>query len=93
MAAAAKRENLPTFATTESLIDTKAPVLAGLVSRYRAIGEFAAYKAEQVLVGHHHARDVPVETLSRFVFIVRVDVAKALGFLPPITLLNYAEFR
>jgi len=93
VAAAAKREGLPTFATTESLIDTKAPVLAGLVSRYRAIGEFAAYKAEQILVGHQRARDVPVETLSRFVFIVRVEVAKALGFLPPITLLNYAEFR
>jgi len=93
VAAAAKREGLPTFATTESLIDTPAPVLAGLVSRYRAIGEFAAYKAEQILVGRRRARDVPVETLSRFVFIVRVDVAKALGFLPPITLLNYAEFR
>ena len=93
VAAAAKGEGLPTFATTESLIDTPAPVLAGLVSRYRAIGEFAAYKAEQILAGHKHARDVPVETLSRFAFIVRVDVAKALGFLPPITLLNYAEFR
>jgi ABC-type uncharacterized transport system substrate-binding protein len=93
VAAAAKRESLPTFATTESLIDSTAPVLAGLVSRYRAIGEFAAYKAEQILVGGHAARDVPVETLSRFVFIVRVEVAKALDFLPPITLLNYAEFR
>lgn len=93
VAAAAQREKLPTFATTESLIDTPAPVLAGLVSRYRAIGEFAAYKAEQILVGHHRARDVPVETLSRFVFIVRVEVARALDFLPPITLLNFAEFR
>ncbi len=92
VAAAAKRESLPTFATTESLIDTPAPVLAGLVSRYRAIGEFAAYKVEQILMGRR-ARDVPVETLSRFVFIVRVEVAKALGFLPPITLLNFAEFR
>jgi putative ABC transport system substrate-binding protein len=93
VAAVARRENLPTFATTESLIDTTAPVLAGLVSRYRAIGEFAAYKAEQILVGHHPARDVPVETLSRFVYIVRVEVAKALDFMPPITLLNFAEFR
>ena len=93
VATAAKRETLPTFATTESLIDTPAPVLAGLVSRYHAIGEFAAYKAEQILAGHLRARNVPVETLSRFDFIVRVDVAKALGFLPPITLLNFAEFR
>jgi putative ABC transport system substrate-binding protein len=93
VAAVAQRENLPTFATTESLIDTPAPVLAGLVSRYKSIGEFAAYKAQRILSGHERARDVPVETLSRFVFIVRVEVAKALGFLPPITLLNFAEFR
>jgi len=93
VAGVAQRAGLPTFATTESLIDSPAPVLCGLVSRYRAVGEFAGYKAEQILVERHPARDVPVETLSRFVYIVRVEVAKDLAFLPPITLLNFAEFR
>jgi putative ABC transport system substrate-binding protein len=57
------------------------------------VGEFAAHKAEQILVGGRRARDVPVETLARFAFVVRVDVARGLDVLPPITLFNYAEFR
>ena len=93
VAEAARIRRLPTFATTEALIDSPAPVLAGLVSRYREIGAFAAYKAEQILVRGMHARDLPVETLSRFAFIVRVEVAKALDFLPPVTLFNFAQFR
>jgi putative tryptophan/tyrosine transport system substrate-binding protein len=93
VAATARQERLPTFATTESLIESPAPVLAGLVSRYRTIGAFAAYKAEQILAARKRARDLPVETLSRFSFIVRVEVARALDVLPPVTLLNFAEFR
>lgn len=91
--AAAKKERLPTFATTESYLEGDAQVLTGLVCRYRQIGEFAAFKAEQILTGRRKAREVPVETLKRFSFIVRMDVAKALDILPPITLLNYAELR
>lgn len=91
VAAAAKKERLPTFATTESYLEGE--VLAGLVSRFRQIGEFAAFKAEQILLGKRKAREVPVETLARFSFIVRMDVAKALDILPPITVFNYAELR
>ena len=93
IAFAAAHERLPTFATTEALLEGSAPVLAGLISRYRAVGEFAAHKAEQILMGGRRARDVPVETLARFAFVVRVDVARGLDVLPPITLFNYAEFR
>ena len=92
IAAAAAHERLPTFATTEALLEGSAPVLAGLISRYRSVGEFAAHKAEQILPGAG-ARDVPVETLARFSFVVRVDVARGIDVLPPITLFNYAEFR
>lgn len=93
VAAAASKERLPTFATTESYLDGSAPVLAGLVCRYRQIGEFAAFKAEQILTGKRKARDVPVETLARFSFVVRMEVAKALDIMPPITVFNYAELR
>jgi len=93
VAAAAAHERLATFATTESLLEGSAPVLAGLISRYRSVGEFAAHKAEQILAGGRRARDVPVETLARFALVVRVDVARGLDILPPITLFNYAEFR
>ena len=93
VAAAAMAARFPTFASTESYLTSKAPVLAGLVSRYRAVGEFAGYKAEQILAGGKRARDVPVETLTRFSFVVRADVARTLDFLPPIGLLNYADLR
>lgn len=93
VAAAAQAQRLPTFATTESLIGSPAPVLAGLVSRYREVGAFAAYKAQQILEHRAAARELPVETLTRFSFVVRVAVARALDFLPPVTLFNYAEFR
>ncbi len=45
---AAMAEGLPTFASTEQLMETGA--LMGLVSRYHSIGQFTAYKAEQILV-------------------------------------------
>ena len=91
VAAAAMKARLPTFATTESYLESQ--VLAGLVCRYRQIGEFAAFKAEQILTGKRKAREVPVETLARFSFVVRMDVAKALDILPPVTIYNYAELR
>jgi len=91
VAAAAMKARLPTFATTESYLESQ--VLAGLVCRYRQIGEFAAFKAEQILTGKRKARQIPVETLARFSFVVRMDVAKALDILPPITIYNYAELR
>lgn len=93
VAAAAMRARLPTFATTESYLDGESQVLAGLVCRFRQIGEFAAFKAEQILTGKRRARQIPVETLARFSFVVRMDVAKAIDILPPITIFNYAELR
>jgi hypothetical protein len=33
-----------------------------------------------------------VETLKRFSFIVRMDAARKIGLLPPVSLFNYAEF-
>ncbi|QJR16578.1 ABC transporter substrate-binding protein [Usitatibacter palustris] len=93
VAAAANKEKLLTFATTESALEGESKVLAGLVSRFYSIGEFAAFKAEQILVGKKKAHDIPIETLTRFQFVVRMGVAKAIDALPPITLFHYAEFR
>jgi putative ABC transport system substrate-binding protein len=86
---AASELGLPTFASTEQLMDSGA--LAGLVSRYYSIGQFTAYKAEQILTRKARARDIPVETLTRFSFQVRMPAAHALKLPPPLTLFNYAE--
>lgn len=80
---------LKSFASVETLLNVKGPVLMGLVSKFYQVGQFAAYKAEQKLNG---VVSVPVETLKRFSLIVRMDTAKALGALPPLGLVDYAEF-
>jgi putative ABC transport system substrate-binding protein len=86
---AALAAGLPTFASTEQLM--QAGALTGLVSRYHAIGQFTAYKAEQILVKRAPPARIPVETLSRFSLQIRMDVAEALRLPPPLPMFNYAE--
>ncbi|MBL8521805.1 MAG: ABC transporter substrate-binding protein [Betaproteobacteria bacterium] len=93
VANAAAELQLPTFSATEAALTGKAPVLAGLVASYYTIGQFAGFKAEQILIKGKRARDIPIETLSRYSFIVRMDVAKRLDILPPVSLFNYAIMR
>lgn len=86
---AAMELGLPTFASTEQLM--QAGALCGLVSRYYTVGQFTAHKAEQILVGRQPVSAVPVETLKRFSFQVRMSAARRLGLLPPMSMLAYAE--
>jgi ABC-type uncharacterized transport system substrate-binding protein len=86
---AAMENHLPTFASTEQLVETGA--LMGLVSRYYSIGQFTAYKAEQILVHKVAPSKIPVETLTRFSLQVRMDVAEQLSLPPPLPMFNYAE--
>jgi putative ABC transport system substrate-binding protein len=86
---AAMQNQLPTFASTEQLVETGA--LIGLVSRYHSIGQFTAYKAEQILVQKIPPARIPVETLTRFSLQVRMDVAEQLKLPPPLPMFNYAE--
>ena len=86
---AAMESNLPTFASTEGLMETGA--LMGLVARYHSIGQFTAYKAEQILVHKRRPEQIPIETLTRFSLQVRMDVAAQLQLPPPLPMFNYAE--
>jgi putative tryptophan/tyrosine transport system substrate-binding protein len=87
---AAAEAGLPTFAATEALMTAGA--LAGLVSRYYNVGQFAGYKAEQILVHKIPPGRIPVETLSRFSLQINLPAARRLGLLPPLAMFNYAEF-
>ena len=93
VAAAARREKLPTFATTEAVIDAPDDVLVGLVAPYRAVGEFAAHKAARILFEGQLANQIPVESLKRFSLVVRIDVARKSGILPPLEFFDFAEMR
>lgn len=80
---------LPTFASTEQLM--QAGALSGLVSRYYAVGQFTAHKAEQILVGKQAAATIPIETLQRFSYQIRMPAARRLGLPPPLPMMSYAE--
>jgi putative ABC transport system substrate-binding protein len=81
---------LPTFSATEiALREGKA--LFGLVSRYENVGRLTAHKAEQILARKLHPKDIPIETLARFSYIVNMSVAAELDFYPPLKVVNYAE--
>jgi putative ABC transport system substrate-binding protein len=86
---AAMEVKLPTFASTEGLMETGA--LMGLVARYHSIGQFTAYKAEQILVQRKKTETIPIDTLTRFSLQVRMDVAEQLQLPPPLPMFNYAE--
>lgn len=86
---AAMELGLPTFASTEQLM--QAGALSGLVSRYYNVGQFTAHKAEQILVGKVAASTIPVEALKRFSYQIRMSAAHRLKLPPPLPMLNYAE--
>ena len=81
---------VPVFTGTELEIRTSNAML-GLVAPYAAIGQFAASKAAQILVEGRAPGDIPVETLQRFVYLVKIAVAKRLGMFPPLGLVDFAE--
>jgi putative ABC transport system substrate-binding protein len=89
-AAEAKRLRLPSFAATERVIREQG-VMAGLVSSYVALGRFTAFKAQQILVEGRDPGAIPIETLSRFSYVVNIDAARAVDAYPPLTLLRFAE--
>jgi putative tryptophan/tyrosine transport system substrate-binding protein len=86
---AAMEVGLPTFASTEQLM--QAGALSGLVSRYHSVGQFTAHKVEQILVGKVAPEAVPIETLKRFSYQIRISVAEKLKLPPPLPMFNYAE--
>ena len=81
---------LPVISATEGPL-AQSGALLGIVSRYYNAGQFAGYKAEQILFNNIKARDIPMETLSRFSFIINMKTARKIGFVPPILALKFAE--
>lgn len=88
---AAAKAGVPTFVSSEVYLKS-AEALAGVVSRYYNMGQFCAYKAEQILVQGISPKAIPFETLKRFSYMVRADTARQIDYYPPIQLLNIAEF-
>jgi putative ABC transport system substrate-binding protein len=81
---------LPIFAATERFV-LFADGLAGLVSRYYSVGAFTGYKAEQILRDGRAPESIPVETLTRMSYLIRMESARYLHLYPPVGLLRTAE--
>lgn len=81
---------IPSFSATEAPI-RKSGVFMGLVSPYYIVGKFAGYKAEQILLEGKKAKDLPIETLKRFSFLVNMHTANKIGVYPPLNVLKFAE--
>ncbi|MCY4320220.1 MAG: ABC transporter substrate-binding protein [Alphaproteobacteria bacterium] len=81
---------LPTFCGVETLI--RQHCMTGLVSPLYAVGQFAGFKAEQILTGGKDPGQIPIETLSRFSFVVNMKTAHKLKVYPPMEILRFAQF-
>jgi putative tryptophan/tyrosine transport system substrate-binding protein len=82
--------DLPTFTATELEI-RHSNAMIGLVSPYFNVGRFTAFKAEQILVDGKAPAEIPIETLSRFSYLVKMPVVQQVGLYPPMAVLDYAE--
>jgi putative ABC transport system substrate-binding protein len=91
MGPAVREAKLPAFSAVEAAVMAPEGILAGLVCKYYSIGQFTGYKAEQILMGKKAPAAIPVETLKRFSYVVRIGVAKEFHFYPPVSMFNYAE--
>jgi putative ABC transport system substrate-binding protein len=87
---AAIEAGVPVFTGTELEI-LHSNAMIGLVSHYKNVGQFAAYKTEQILVDHIAPKDISIEVLKRFTYLIRMPVARQLGLYPPMSVLKYAE--
>lgn len=81
---------VPSFTATELEI-RESQATIGLVSRYATVGQLAANKAKQILLDGKSPSAVPIETLKRFSYLVRLPVALRLGRYPSLQLIDYAE--
>jgi putative tryptophan/tyrosine transport system substrate-binding protein len=87
---AALASGLPAFTGTELEI-AEGSAMLGLVTSYYNLGRYMGSLVEQVLFEGLDPRDIPVRTLSRFTFMVRLPVAQRLGLYPPLEVLDFAQ--
>lgn len=82
--------DIATFSATESPI-RKSEALFGIVSRYYNVGQFAAYKSEQILSESIDVTDIPIESMTQYSYIVNINAAKKLNYYPPVSILKISE--
>jgi putative ABC transport system substrate-binding protein len=82
---------IPTFSATEPLIKSENGALTGLVSPYYSCGKYAAYKAEQILFKKIPAKDIPIETLPKFSYLINMKTSLKIKKYPSLELIKIGE--
>lgn len=83
-------KGIPSFTATELEI-RDGEAMFGLISRYDMVGRLTAAKARAILTDRRPLAEIPIETLDRFTYLIRLPVAHRLKLYPPLPLLRYAE--
>lgn len=86
----ALKQGLPAFTGTELEI-AHGRAMVGLVTSYTNLGRYMGSLIERILIDGEAAEDIPVRTLSRFTYMVRLPVARELGLYPPLEVLDFAD--
>jgi len=81
---------IPCFSATELEV-RQGEAMFGLVSPYVAVGRLAAEKATRILVDRTPPSAIPMETLERFSYLIRLPVALRLKLYPPLQIIDFAE--
>lgn len=82
--------NTASFVPIE-LLFVKTKALMGLVSKWYSVGEYAGYKAEQILVHKKSASEMNFDRLANHSFSIRKSTFRKLKNYPPMNLLKYAD--
>jgi len=87
---AALSESLPVLSPYE-LVVRDSQALISVAARYYEVGRLAGEQARRILQDGVPAGRLPVARMTRFAVTINMSVAKKLGKIPPIELLQIAE--
>ncbi len=81
---------IPSFTGTELEI-LNGDALVGLVTPYYNLGLLNGSLIERILLEGEAPEAIPISTLARFTYIVRMNVALRIGVFPPLDILEFAR--
>jgi putative ABC transport system substrate-binding protein len=86
----AVEQRVPIVAAYEAMA-RKSNALLAVASRYYSVGKLAGFQAKKILINKSAPIDLPILSLSRYSYVINMEIARKLKLYPPIKVLRYAE--
>lgn len=86
----AVENGIPVLSPYERLVRASHALLS-VSARYNEVGKLAGRQAEKILVEGKTPGDIPVLRMTRFAYVVNMEIAKELNLFPPLAVLEFAE--